>query len=99
MLLTGDYPIVDFSLTGKLCCAAMIVVAVGIVAVPASILAGAFVDLLQEQAEERRKQRFEAASNMQVSNKRWVYHILSTTPYYTMPPYILTMPFHFSLSP
>ena len=65
VLLTGDYPIVDFSLTGKLTCAVMIIVAVGIVAVPASILAGAFVDLLQEQAEARRKQRFEAASNMQ----------------------------------
>ena len=65
VLLSGDYPIVDFSLTGKLCCACAVIIAVGVVAVPASVLAGAFVSLLQEQAEERRKARFEAASKMQ----------------------------------
>jgi hypothetical protein len=65
VLLTGDYPIVDFSLWGKLACCCAVIVAVGIVAVPASILAGAFVDLLNEQAEKRRQERFEAASKMQ----------------------------------
>jgi len=65
ILLSGDYPIVDFSLQGKLACSCAVIIAVGIVAVPASILAGAFVELLQQQAEERRKKRFEAASKMQ----------------------------------
>jgi len=65
VLLTGDYPIVDFSLAGKLCCCAAVLVAVGIVSVPASVLAGAFVELLQEQAEARRKARYEAAHKMQ----------------------------------
>jgi hypothetical protein len=65
VLLTGDYPLVDFSVTGRFACSVAVVVAVGIVAVPASILAGAFVDLLQEQAEKRRSARYEAALKMQ----------------------------------
>ena len=65
VLLSGDYPITDFSLTGKFLCACSVVVAVGVVAVPASILAGAFVELLQQQAEERRTKRYEAAVKMQ----------------------------------
>jgi hypothetical protein len=65
VLLTGDYPITDFSFWGKICCAVAVVVAVGIVAVPASILAGAFVDILQNNAEQRRKERYEAAVKMQ----------------------------------
>eukprot|EP00605_Chrysophyceae_sp_TOSAG23-4_P002983 GSChrysophyteH1.ASY1.ANO1.3286.1 assembled CDS len=55
VLLTGDYPLVDFSPYGRIICSIAVVVAVGIVAVPASILAGAFVDLLQEQAETKSK--------------------------------------------
>mmetsp|Transcript_21568 Transcript_21568/g.31362 ORF Transcript_21568/g.31362 Transcript_21568/m.31362 type:complete len:1172 (-) Transcript_21568:211-3726(-) len=65
VLLTGDYPIVDFSLWGKLCCVVAVVVAVGIVAVPASILAGAFVEILQAQAEKRRQTRYDAAVKCQ----------------------------------
>jgi len=65
ILLSGDYPLTDFSLLGKLFCACAVVIAVGIVAVPASILAGAFVELLQQQAEERRRKRREAATKMQ----------------------------------
>jgi len=65
ILLSGDYPLTDFSLQGKLLCACAVIIAVGIVAVPASILAGAFVELLQQQAEERRKKRYEAATKMQ----------------------------------
>lgn len=65
VLLTGDYPIKDFSLAGKLCCVVAVVVAVGIVAVPASILASAFVDILQDEADLRRKQRYDAAVKCQ----------------------------------
>jgi len=65
VLLTGDYPLVDFSPYGRIICSIAVVVAVGIVAVPASILAGAFVDLLQEQAESRRSARYEAAVKLQ----------------------------------
>ena len=65
LLLTGDYPVTDFSPWGKLCCTVAVVVAVGIVAVPASILAGAFVEVLQNKAEKRRRERYNAAVKLQ----------------------------------
>ena len=40
---------------GKIFCSIAVIVAVGVVAVPASILASAFVGILEEQAEDRRK--------------------------------------------
>ena len=65
ILLTGDYPIKDFSVWGKLLCCCSVVVAVGIVSVPASVLANAFVELLQENADKEREQRRNAATKMQ----------------------------------
>lgn len=65
VLMTGDYPIVDFSIMGKIFCSIAVIVAVGVVAVPASILASAFVGILEEQAEDRRKKRYDAAVSMQ----------------------------------
>jgi hypothetical protein len=65
VLLTGDYPLVDFSVWGKLFCSMAIVVAVGVVAVPANLLSNAFSQILEEQAEEKRRSRNQAASLMQ----------------------------------
>jgi hypothetical protein len=65
VLMTGDYPIVDFSIMGKILCSIAVIVAVGVVAVPASILASAFVEILEGQAEDRRKKRYDAAVAMQ----------------------------------
>jgi hypothetical protein len=65
ILLTGDYPIKDFSVWGKLLCSASVLVAVGIVSVPASVLANAFVELLQDKADKEREQRRNAATKMQ----------------------------------
>ena len=65
ILLTGDYPIKDFSVWGKLLCCASVIVAVGIVSVPASVLSNAFVELLQGNANEARERRRNAAIKMQ----------------------------------
>lgn len=65
VLMTGDYPIVDFSVAGKVACSIAVVVAVGVVAVPASILASAFVEILEAQSDDRRQKRYEAAVAMQ----------------------------------
>lgn len=65
ILLTGDYPIKDFTVWGKLFCCCSVVVAVGIVSVPASVLANAFVELLQENADLEREKRRNAAIKMQ----------------------------------
>jgi len=65
VLITGDYPIKDFTLGGKLCCVCAVVVAVGIVAVPASVLAGAFVEILQDGAAEERRRRKAAAASLE----------------------------------
>lgn len=65
ILLTGDYPIKDFSMWGKILCSGSVLVAVGIVSVPASVLANAFVELLQDKADNERERRRNAATKMQ----------------------------------
>lgn len=65
VLLTGDFPLVDFSIMGKFCCCCAVVVAVGIVAVPTTVLASAFVSVLQESADARRRKRQAAATTLQ----------------------------------
>lgn len=65
VLMTGDYPIVDFSISGKIACSVAVIVAVGVVAVPASIIAAAFVEILESQSDDRRQKRYDAAVAMQ----------------------------------
>jgi len=65
ILLTGDFPLVDFSISGKICCSIAVIIAVGIVAVPTTVLASAFVTILQESAENRRRKRDDAARKLQ----------------------------------
>lgn len=53
MLLTNGYgDMDDLSLSGQLCCGMAVMVAVGIAAVPASVLANSFVTLLRVEAEK-----------------------------------------------
>ena len=53
MLLTNGYgDMDDLSLSGQLCCCMAVMVAVGISAVPASVLANSFVTLLHDEAEK-----------------------------------------------
>jgi hypothetical protein len=40
ILLTGDYPLVDFTITGRLINVVQIIVGIGIVAVPSGVIAG-----------------------------------------------------------
>eukprot|EP01134_Creolimax_fragrantissima_P007328 CFRG7328T1 len=49
VLLTGDYPLTEFNIWGKLTCTAMIVVAVGLVAIPSGAIAAGFADLVNEK--------------------------------------------------
>eukprot|EP00899_Mesostigma_viride_P007563 jgi/Mesvir1/16808/Mv15172-RA.1 len=65
VLLTGDYPLTDFTTAGKLACGAMLLAAVGVVSVPSGLIASGFVDVLQEEREERRERRRAAATKLQ----------------------------------
>jgi len=49
--LTGDFPLVDYSICGKLVLAVMILAAVAVVCLPAGIYADAFQDLMTKRAK------------------------------------------------
>jgi hypothetical protein len=48
--LTGDYPIIEYSLMGRMVCFLMVVLAAGIVSVPTGVIADGFGELVEKQA-------------------------------------------------
>jgi hypothetical protein len=64
ILLTGDYPMVDFSLPAKAVLFFSLLVAVSVVAVPSGIIANGFVDALREQ-RARQKLDMRGAARVQ----------------------------------
>lgn len=60
--LTGDYPLVDYTLWAKSVLAVSLVIAVGIIAVPAGILAGGYSSELELYRKEQREERRNAAT-------------------------------------
>eukprot|EP00658_Telonema_sp_P-2_P037995 TRINITY_DN27317_c0_g1_i2.p1 TRINITY_DN27317_c0_g1~~TRINITY_DN27317_c0_g1_i2.p1 ORF type:complete len:809 (-),score=175.98 TRINITY_DN27317_c0_g1_i2:159-2585(-) len=65
VLLTGDYPIVDFNPWGRALCCVAVFVAVGICAVPASLFAESFVQILEEETQLQLSRRKSAATKLQ----------------------------------
>mmetsp|Transcript_10552 Transcript_10552/g.13742 ORF Transcript_10552/g.13742 Transcript_10552/m.13742 type:complete len:1143 (-) Transcript_10552:1053-4481(-) len=65
ILLTSDYPLVDFSPAGRVGCSFAIVLAVAIVSTPSALVAESFTDILAGKAEERRRRRQTAAVQLQ----------------------------------
>jgi len=61
--LTGDYPLIDYTLASKAVLGVSLVIAVGVVAVPAGILASGFTSELQLYRLEKREMQV-AASNV-----------------------------------
>ncbi|KAF4729844.1 hypothetical protein FOZ62_031352 [Perkinsus olseni] len=59
--LTGDFPIIDYTASGKVVLAFAVVLAVGVTAVPAGLLAAAFTEALRGRRERERARRREAA--------------------------------------
>lgn len=59
--LTGDFPLIDYTTTGKVVLGLTVVLAVGVAAVPAGLLAAAFTKALRRQRERERARRREAA--------------------------------------
>lgn len=68
-LLTGDYPLTDFSFWGKAVNFFMILFAVSMVAIPSGLLASGFQEVIEEDAEKRaardskKKKKKKEASN------------------------------------
>lgn len=52
ILLTGDYPMINFSIWGKVVNSLMIIAAVGVVGVPAGLICSGFTDIVEEQKRE-----------------------------------------------
>lgn len=50
--LTGDFPIIEYSPAGRVVCFIMIIIAVGLFAIPAALLADGFVTVLKTKTEE-----------------------------------------------
>ncbi|KAG5180071.1 hypothetical protein JKP88DRAFT_324581 [Tribonema minus] len=65
VLLTGDYPLVDFTTWGRLINVAQIFVGVGLIAVPSGLIAGGFTQLLQERRQAKLQRRKNAATLLQ----------------------------------
>ncbi|EKX41400.1 hypothetical protein GUITHDRAFT_142088 [Guillardia theta CCMP2712] len=50
--LSGDYPLIDYTLAGKFLCFLMCLFAVGIVSIPSGIIANGFTDVALKEAED-----------------------------------------------
>ncbi|KAF4675814.1 hypothetical protein FOL47_007240 [Perkinsus chesapeaki] len=59
--LTGDFPLIDYTPSGKIILALTVVIAVGVTAVPAGLLAAAFTAALKGERLRERQRRKEAA--------------------------------------
>jgi len=55
ILLTGDYPLVDFTFWGKIINFFMVLFAAGVCAVPSGVIAAGFTDLLRQRRRENRR--------------------------------------------
>ncbi|CAM9142714.1 unnamed protein product [Ascophyllum nodosum] len=66
ILLTGDYPLIDFTILGRFVnFVQQIVVAVGVVAVPSGLIANGFSQVLEERRNEKHAKRRAAAVQLQ----------------------------------
>ncbi len=65
ILLSGDYPLVDFTTWGRWLNVLQIFVAVGVVAVPSGLIASGFSELLVEQKNRKLARRQQAAIHLQ----------------------------------
>jgi hypothetical protein len=70
--LTGDYPIVDYTIQAKIILFFAVLFAAGVVAVPAGLLAAGFVTELKKYNDEQRKKRNAQMSKCQAMLKGWV---------------------------
>ena len=57
VLLSGDFPIVCFTTAGRAVCSAIVIAAVGLVAIPSSLICDGFCELQQEQRKERKRKQ------------------------------------------
>ena len=53
--LTGDYPIVTYSLWGRIVCFFMVLVAVGVVSIPSGLIASGFAQVVRSKATVRNR--------------------------------------------
>ncbi|CAM9338942.1 unnamed protein product [Ectocarpus sp. 6 AP-2014] len=65
ILLTGDYPLIDFTLLGRYINFVQIFVAVGVVAVPSGLIANGFSQVLEESRNAKHAKRKAAAVLLQ----------------------------------
>lgn len=70
--LTGDYPLVDYTLGAKICLFFALIFAVGVVAVPAGLLANGFQSELAAFREEERVKQQSALSKVEKYIKAWI---------------------------
>jgi len=70
--LTGDYPLIDYTLASKCCLFVQLLFAVGVVAVPAGLLANGFQSELAAYREEQRQIQSAARSKVEQYIKSWI---------------------------
>jgi len=70
--LTGDYPLVDYTLHARICLFFALIFAVGVVAVPAGLLANGFQSELAAFNQETRAAQSAARSKIEKLIKGWV---------------------------
>jgi len=65
VLLSGDYPLTDFTFGGKVINFLQVLVAVGVVGVPSGLIASGFIAVLEKEREKRLERRKRAATTLQ----------------------------------
>ena len=63
--LTGDFPLIDYTLVGRVLCFLIVILAVAVQAIPSGLMASAFTEVLLEERKSHQRKRYNAAVRIQ----------------------------------
>lgn len=63
--LTGDFPLIDYTLGGRIVCFFIVFAAVGVTSVPQGLIANGFTEMLRTHRIDMRRKRSEAATKIE----------------------------------
>jgi len=63
--LTGDFPLIDYTIHGRIVCFAIVMCAVAVIAVPSGLVANGFTEILKDHRKDHRSVRHDAVKKIQ----------------------------------
>ena len=70
--LTGDFPLIDYTLWGRIVCFLIVFAAVGVTSVPQGLIANGFTETLEETRSKTRRRKVIASITIQRMLRRFV---------------------------